>query len=82
MSVTNHFMLQGGGAWKGKLARLAILTLVIHGTVDPIFPIQHGELLAETIEGTKLVRIEGGGHEMHPQDWGNILSNIELQTTR
>lgn len=79
VSATNHFMLNGGQGWTGKISELETPLLVIHGTADPIFPIEHGELLAETVEGAELLRLEGGGHEIHPGDWKTILSAIETQ---
>lgn len=80
VSVTNHFTLTGGEAWKGKLGELAPPLLVIHGTVDPIYPVEHGELIARTVNGSKLIRLEGGGHELHPAEWNRIISAIESQT--
>ncbi|EJC83624.1 putative hydrolase or acyltransferase of alpha/beta superfamily [Rhizobium leguminosarum bv. trifolii WSM2297] len=77
VSATNHFMLRGGQSLKGKLAELAAPLLVIHGTADPIYPVEHGELLARTVKGAKLVRLEGGGHEIHPNDWEAIISAID-----
>ena len=77
VSATNHFMLRGGQALKGKLAELAASLLVIHGTADPIYPVEHGELLARTVRGAKLVRLEGGGHEIHPNDWEEIIFAID-----
>lgn len=77
VSATNHFMLRGGQALKGKLAELAAPLLVIHGTADPIYPVEHGELLARTVKGAKLVRLEGGGHEIHPNDWEEIISAVD-----
>lgn len=79
VSATNHFLLNGGESWPGKLSKLDKSLLVIHGTADPIFPIEHGELLAETVEGAELLRLEGGGHEIHPGDWKTILSAIDTQ---
>lgn len=76
LSATNHFSLKGGDAWKGRLPEMAAPLLVIHGTSDPIFPVEHGEALANTVAGGKLVRIEGGGHELHPQDWSDIEAAI------
>ncbi|WP_274423250.1 alpha/beta fold hydrolase [Chelativorans sp. YIM 93263] len=80
VSATNHFILKSGQAWEGKLGQLAAPLLVIHGTVDPIFPIEHGELLAQTVDGAELIRLEGGGHEIHPDDWEVIISAVEVRT--
>ncbi|EJT02188.1 alpha/beta hydrolase [Rhizobium sp. CCGE 510] len=77
VSATNHFMLKGGQALKGKLGELAAPLLVIHGTADPIYPVEHGELLARTVKAAKLVRLEGGGHEIHSNDWEEIVSAID-----
>ncbi|QKD01443.1 alpha/beta fold hydrolase [Mesorhizobium loti] len=76
LSATNHFSLKGGDVWKGRLPAMAAPLLVIHGTADPIFPVEHGEALAEAVAGAKLLRIEGGGHELHPQDWPAISAAI------
>ncbi|TIO21007.1 MAG: alpha/beta hydrolase, partial [Mesorhizobium sp.] len=48
----------------------------IHGTTDPLFPIEHGEALAGAVAGGRLVRIEGGGHELHRNDWPHIVEAI------
>lgn len=80
VSATNHFMLEGGESWKGKLVGLNKPLLIIHGTADPIFPVGHGEWLAETFDGAKLIRLEGGGHEIHPLDWEEILLAIYAHT--
>jgi pimeloyl-ACP methyl ester carboxylesterase len=76
LSATNHFMLKGGDAWKGRLREMTAPLLVIHGTADPIFPVEHGEALAEAVAVAKLLRIEGGGHELHPDDWTVMVAAI------
>jgi pimeloyl-ACP methyl ester carboxylesterase len=76
LNATNHFMLQGGSDWKGCLGGLDKPLLVIHGTSDPIFPIEHGEALAEAVKDAALLRIEGGGHELNRQDWPAIVETI------
>ncbi|TIS87395.1 alpha/beta hydrolase [Mesorhizobium sp.] len=80
LSATNHFMLKGGQDWNGHLHDLKTPLLVIHGTEDPIFPVEHGAALAETVSGGRLVRIDGGGHELHPDDWATIVPAIVAHT--
>ena len=46
------------------LAEVNVPTLIVHGTEDPIFPIDHGEALAKAIPGSRLVTWEGVGHEI------------------
>jgi pimeloyl-ACP methyl ester carboxylesterase len=42
--------------------RVTVPTLVIHGTADAIVPLSVGELMARSIRGASLVRLEGVGH--------------------
>lgn len=52
--------------------------LVIHGTADPVYPVDRGIALSEAVRGAKLVRIENGGHELNPADWDTIISAIAM----
>jgi len=77
LSAANHFLLKSGGdEWMGCLQDMTAPLLVIHGTADPIFPIEHGQALAKAVAGAKFIRIEGGGHELHPDDWDVIADGI------
>lgn len=77
LSTTNHSVLfDTGDAWRGKLQDMKPPLLVIHGTADPVFPPEHGELLERTVEDVKLVKLEGGGHELHPGHWDQIVQAI------
>ncbi|WP_149761444.1 alpha/beta fold hydrolase [Neomesorhizobium albiziae] len=76
LSATNHFMLSGGDGFKGRLPKMRVPLLVIHGTADPIFPVEHGEALAGAVPGSRLVKLQGGGHELHRQDWQEIAAAI------
>jgi pimeloyl-ACP methyl ester carboxylesterase len=77
-SMTNHFLLKGGA--ERHIGELKAPLLVIHGTVDPIFPVEHGEALARAVAGSKLLTLEGGGHEIHPGHWERIIEAIEAHT--
>jgi pimeloyl-ACP methyl ester carboxylesterase len=79
-SATNHFMLQGGDELPGPLSDIRVPLLVIHGTADPIFPVEHGIAFAHAVSGAKLVRLEGGGHELHEADFGKIVEAIVEHT--
>ncbi|MBZ9851510.1 alpha/beta fold hydrolase [Mesorhizobium sp. CA14] len=74
-SATNHFLLKGGGPQR-TVRDLRVPLLVIHGTADPLFPIEHGEALAKAVPGARLVKVEGGGHELHRNDWSQIIEAI------
>lgn len=76
-SVTNHFMLLGDdGGSELKAADIKVPVLVIHGTSDPLFPVEHGEAFAGVVPGARLVRIDGGGHEIHQGDIQEIVAAI------
>jgi pimeloyl-ACP methyl ester carboxylesterase len=81
-SATNHFMLKEGRKVEKGLDALRMPLLVIHGTEDPIFPIAHGEALAKVVPGAKLVRLQGGGHEMAAVHWPEIVQAITGHTAR
>lgn len=75
-AATNHFSVKGGEDMTGRLANVAAPLLVIHGTADPIFPVEHGAALAGAVNSGRLVRLEGGGHELHPGHWDKIVAEI------
>jgi len=58
------------------LAALAVPTLVVHGTDDPLIPPQGGQETADAVPGAELVWIEGMGHEMPEAAWPQILDPI------
>ena len=74
-SATNHFVLDGESP-KRTVQDLTVPLLVIHGTTDPLFPVEHGEALAKAVPGARLVKVEGGGHELHHNDWPQIIEAI------
>jgi pimeloyl-ACP methyl ester carboxylesterase len=82
LNATNHAFLKTGDAWRGRLKEMRTPLLVIHGTVDPIYPIEHGLALAEAVAGAKLVKLERGGHELHRAHWDAIIASIVEHTGR
>jgi pimeloyl-ACP methyl ester carboxylesterase len=80
VSATNHFMLKGGDKWQGRLHAMQAPLLVIHGSADPIFPVEHGVALSQAVAGARLVKLEGGGHELHRADWDEIIMTIVEHT--
>lgn len=49
---------------EGRLRRIQCPCLVIHGTVDPIFPIACGQDIAQRIPNATLLEIAGMGHSI------------------
>ncbi len=58
------------------LRNVAVPTLVIHGTTDPLVPYSHAVATAEAIPGAKLLPIEGLGHELPPGCWDEVIAAI------
>lgn len=75
-SLQNHDAIPDGDRRHQPLSSIAAPTLIIHGTADPMFPIEHGEALAEEIPGARLLALEGAGHGVDRADWETIAQAI------
>jgi pimeloyl-ACP methyl ester carboxylesterase len=62
--------------------RITVPTMVIHGSADPLFPLPHGEALAEAIPGARLVVVPGMGHQVPPPATWDVVVPALLQHTR
>ncbi len=68
---------------KKALASVTVPTLVIHGTEDPVVPVEAGRDTAEAIPGSQLMLIEGMGHDLpHGGAWPRIVGAIAAHTMR
>ena len=72
----NHAALAEGEVPDAPLSSIAAPTLVIHGTADPMFPVEHGQALAAEIPGARLLTLEGAGHGVDRADWDAIARAI------
>jgi pimeloyl-ACP methyl ester carboxylesterase len=81
-SMFNHALLTGGEELYGEVENLRLPTLVIHGTEDPVLPYPHGKALADAIPFARLVTLDGAGHEIHKNDWQQVISEIVAHTER
>jgi pimeloyl-ACP methyl ester carboxylesterase len=60
-----------------SVQRIQAPTLVLHGTEDPLFPVEHGKALAAAIPGARFVPLDGVGHEVPPrQVWDRFVAEI------
>ena len=58
-------------------AQIRVPTVVVHGTDDPMFPLEHGRALAAAIPGARLVELDGFGHATLPRDeWPLLVETI------
>jgi pimeloyl-ACP methyl ester carboxylesterase len=72
----NHGVIADGEVSRKSLSSIAVPTLVIHGTADPMFPAEHGQALAAEIPGARLLTLDGAGHGVERADWGTIVRAI------
>jgi len=71
------------GNRKPALASLQIPTLVIHGSDDPLVPVECGKDTAEAVPGAELIIIEGMGHDLpHEGAWYQIIDAIVAHTEK
>jgi pimeloyl-ACP methyl ester carboxylesterase len=75
-AVQNHEAIPDDDRERPPLSTIAAPTLVIHGTADPMFPVEHGEALADEIPGARLLRLEDAGHGVERADWEAIAAAI------
>ena len=75
-AAENHAALPEGELPHAPLSSIAVPTLVIHGTADPMFPLEHGQALAEEIPGARLLTLDGAGHGVDRADWETIARAI------
>jgi predicted dithiol-disulfide oxidoreductase (DUF899 family)/pimeloyl-ACP methyl ester carboxylesterase len=81
-SINNHFVLESGEDAGEQRAAITAPTLVVHGTEDPLFPIEHGAALAAAIPGAKLLTLDQTGHELPPAVWDTVIPAILEHTAR
>jgi pimeloyl-ACP methyl ester carboxylesterase len=79
-SLQNHDVMAHDDRPHPPLSSIAVPTMVIHGTADPMFPLAHGQALAEAIPGATLLRLDGAGHGVDRADWPTIVPGILRHT--
>lgn len=64
------------GDRRASLSSIKVPTLVIHGSGDPLIPIEAGKDTARVISGADLLIIEGMGHDLPTGSWSEIVNAI------
>jgi pimeloyl-ACP methyl ester carboxylesterase len=75
-AAQNHDAIPDDERSRGPLSSIAVPTLVIHGAVDPMFPLEHGEALTAEIPDARLLTLEAMGHGVDRADWQTIAGAI------
>ena len=79
-ALQNHDLLEGDDKARGPLSSIGVPALVIHGTADPMFPLPHGQAVADEIPGARLLPLQGAGHGLERADWETIAHAIATHT--
>ena len=80
LTAFNYTGLRDPTNWTGRLDEIDTPVLIIHGTEDPVLPYAHGLALKAALRNSRLLTIEGAGHELHPLDWPLIIDAIVEHT--
>jgi len=82
-SQTNHVRCAGAPSLRARLGSITAPTLILHGTLDRVFPAGHAQALTAEIPGARLVWLDGVGHEFPPMAvWSQVIEEIIGQSAR
>ncbi|MEM9068053.1 MAG: alpha/beta fold hydrolase [Myxococcota bacterium] len=59
------------------LGQVAIPSLIVHGSDDPLVPLAAGQQTAECIPGARMLEIEGMGHDLAPPFWDTVIGALK-----
>jgi pimeloyl-ACP methyl ester carboxylesterase len=76
----NHNLIPEGDVPSEPISSIAAAALVIHGGADPMFPLAHGQALAEEIPRASLLTLEEAGHGVDRADWEPMVHAILAHT--
>jgi pimeloyl-ACP methyl ester carboxylesterase len=79
-SAQNHDAIPDDGHAPKPLSSITAPTLVIHGSADPMFPLGHGEALADEVSNARLLLLPGAGHGVDRADWKTVVNAIDEHT--
>jgi len=79
-TVRQNIALIANGDRRPLLSSIKVPTLVIHGSDDPLIPVEGGKDTARAIPGASLLIINGMGHDMPKGAWSKIINAISHHT--
>jgi pimeloyl-ACP methyl ester carboxylesterase len=74
--------VMASGDRTGALKSVIAPTLVMHGSDDPLVPVECGEATAKAVPGASLAIIEGMGHTFPVGAWPQIIAAIVAHTKK
>lgn len=80
-TLTNHFQIGIDGPSSGGFADISVPTLVVHGELDPVYPLPHGQAFQAAIPGSTLLILEQTGHDIPREHWDTFTTALIQHTT-
>ncbi|SEO07810.1 alpha/beta fold hydrolase [Cryobacterium luteum] len=82
-TISNHPAMEFTRPRRGDVGAISIPALVVHGEIDSIFPLAHGEAVARAIPGAAFVMVPGAGHTLLTADQADFTTPLisHLQAT-
>lgn len=81
-TMTNHFLAKFDGPEGGGFGDITAPTLVVHGDLDALLPLAHGEALRDAIPASELLILEGGGHGVPRGLWDIFVPALIRHSSR
>jgi pimeloyl-ACP methyl ester carboxylesterase len=81
-SLRQFNAIVASGSRDDALRALAVPTLVVHGTLDPLVAPDGASHTAELVPDSELLLIEGMGHDLPVEAWQQIISAITAMVAR
>jgi pimeloyl-ACP methyl ester carboxylesterase len=79
-TLTNHYLIDFDGPVSGGFGDIVVPTLVVHGELDPVFPLPHGEALRDAVPGAELLILDRAGHEVPKPLWDVFVAALIRHT--
>jgi pimeloyl-ACP methyl ester carboxylesterase len=74
--------IMASGDRTGDLAGCRIPTLVVHGDADPLVDHSGGVATAKAVPEAELLTIEGMGHDLPVEKWGEVVDAVVAHTAK
>ncbi|HZE38245.1 MAG TPA: alpha/beta fold hydrolase [Stackebrandtia sp.] len=68
-TLVNHFVIDVGMPEEVAGRAVEAPVLIVHGELDPVFPLPHAEATRRRYPGSELVVLPRTGHDVPPQTW-------------
>ena len=63
---------------RSLLATCSTPTTIVHGALDPVLPLPHGQALADNIPNANLIVVDRMLHDLPPYSWDSIVNSVPI----